>query len=316
MKPRFSLDDLQLFHKVVQQGGLRLTSEATGIPTATISRRIKNLENDLGCRLLERSAHHFSLTDMGRHYFNQCGPLLDDLHAIADELDNDQHNLAGSLKITAPVNLTQQWLGQCFFEFMQAHPKIRLELVLSGRYENLIEQQFDAAFRVGSLRDNSWIARHLWNTRMALCASPAYLQSSPPVTHPRDLLQHHLVVADYIENWALTHKITGETFSFTPQAHLRSSDILVALGAATAGLGITLIPNYYFYQQCQELPTIRPQVVTLLPDWRGPVRPVNLLYRDREVMSARLRTFIDFVLAWMESYARAHLEPEGVIDES
>lgn len=316
MKPKFSLDDLQLFHRVVQQGGLRLTSEATGIPTATISRRIKNLERDLGCRLLERSAHHFSLTDMGRHYFNQCGPLLDDLHAIADELDDDQNNLAGSLKITAPVNLTQQWLGKCFFAFMQAYPKIRLQLVLSGRYENLVEQQFDAAFRVGSLRDNRWIARHLWNTRMALCASPTYLKASPPVNHPRDLLQHHLVVADYIENWALTHNASNENFSFTPQAHLRTSDILVALDAAAAGLGITLVPNYYFYQQPQELPRSHPQLVTVLPDWRGPVRPVNLLYRDREVMSARLRAFIDFVLVWMENYARAHVEPEGIVDES
>jgi DNA-binding transcriptional LysR family regulator len=302
----------------VQQGGLRLASEATGIPTATISRRIKNLEQELGCRLLERSAHHFSLTDMGRHYFNQCGPLLDDLHAIADELDSDQHNLAGSLKITAPVNLTQQWLGKCFFDFMQAYPKIRLQLVLSGRYENLVEQQFDAAFRVGDPRDNRWIARHLWNTRMVLCASPDYLQLAPAINHPRDLLQQHLIVADYIENWVLTHKASGETFSFTPQAYLRSSDILVALDAAAANLGITLVPNYYFYPQARppQLPQPHPQLVSVLPEWRGPVRPVNLLYRDREVMSARLRVFIDFVLAWMESYAHAHIALEGISDES
>lgn len=316
MKPKFSLDDLQLFHRVVQQGGLRLTSEATGIPTATISRRIKNLEGDLGCRLLERSAHHFSLTDMGRHYFNQCGPLLDDLHAIADELDSDQHSLAGSLKITAPVNLTQQWLGRCFFDFMQAYPKIRLQLVLSGRYENLVEQQFDAAFRVGKLRDNRWIARPLWHTRMALCAAPAYLATSAPVLHPRDLLQHHLVVADYIENWALTQVATGETFSFTPQAHLRSSDILVALEAAVAGIGITMVPHYYFQPPPRQLLQPNPPLVWVLPDWRGPVRPVSLLYRDREVISPRLRAFIDFVLAWMDNYARAHVDPEGVFNES
>ncbi len=299
MKSGFSLDDLQLFHRLVQNGSLRAAADATGIPLATISRRLKILERDLGCRLLERSAHHFSLTDMGRHYYDQCGPLLDDLQSIADELETDQHELSGLLKITAPVNLSQQWLGQCFFDFMRAYPKIRLQLVLSNRYENLVEQQFDAAFRVGDLRDNSWIARHIWTTHLGFCASNHYLASAPAIDHPRDLLKHHLIVADPVDAWMLRNTDSNEIFSMTPQAYLRTSDIIVAMDAAAADLGITLVPDYYFSDPKHQ----HQQLQAVLPSWRGQERPVNLLYRDREVMSARLRAFIDFVLHWMEAHA-------------
>jgi len=299
MRSTFSLDDLQLFHRVVQQGSLRAASKVTGIPSATLSRRIKNLEQNLGCRLLERSAHHFSLTDMGRHYFNQCGPLLDDLQSIAEDLDIDQHSLSGVLKITAPVNLTQQWLGKCFFEFMQAYPKIRLQLVLSNRYENLVEQQFDAAFRIGGLRDNSWIGRRIGCINMGFCATPTYMTAAPTLQHPRDLLQHHLIVADPIDIWALTHQQTGEEFSLTPQAHFRSSDIWVAMDAASANLGVTLVPSYYFTHPHYE----HRSLVSVLPEWQGAQRQVNLLYRDRQAISARLRAFIDFVVLWEDKHS-------------
>ena len=163
----------------------------------------------------------------------------------------------------------------------------------------LVEQQFDAAFRVGDLPDNSWIARHVWTMRMGCCAAPEYLKAAPELQHPRDLLQHHLVVADPIDIWTLTNQNTQEKFSLTPQAHFRSSDILVALDAAVANLGITMVPDYYFSNPQYS----HRQLIPVLPEWQGPQRPINLLYRDRQVMSARLRAFIDYVIEWMHNYS-------------
>jgi len=298
MKSKPSLDDLQLFHDVVQQGSLRAASNTLRIPIATLSRRLQKLERSLGARLLERSAHHFALTDIGRQYFAACGPLLADLQAVTDHLDEASHGLSGLLRVTAPVNLTQQWLGQCFFDFMQRYPGIRLQLQVSNVNENLIEQQLDAAIRVGEPQESGqWIARPVWQTFLALCASPMYLNNAAPIEHPRDLAQHSLVVATPMNPWELTHKLSGETLSVRPQPHFQTNDIQVALDAVHAGFGIVLVPDYYFVNPRH---AVR-QLVPVLPEWYGQPRPIYLMYRDREVMSARLRVFVDHVVEWMHA---------------
>jgi LysR family transcriptional regulator, transcriptional activator AphB len=304
MKANASLDDLQLFYQVAQHGGLSAASQITGVATATLSRRLKSLEQALGCRLLERSAHHFALTAMGRHYFNQCGPLLNDLQAVTQALEINHHRLSGTLKITAPVSMTQRWLGRCFFDFMQAYPDIHLQLVLSNQFESLIEQEFDAALRVGEPRQQDWIARHVWTTHMGFCASSAYLAESAPIKHPQDLLQHKLVVADPINEWDLVNGDTGERFLLNAPAHFRCNDIHLALGAVAANMGVSLVPNYYFVGQGLAGAEPERQLVPVLPEWQGRHRAVYLLYRDREVMPARLRVFIDFVVDWMEQNAK------------
>lgn len=297
MQSKPSLDDLQLFHLTVQQGSLRAAAQSLKMPIATLSRRLQKLEHSLGCRLLERSAHHFALTEIGQHYFSACGPLLTDLHAVTEQLDAVQHELSGPLKITAPVNLTQQWLGRCFFDFMRRYPNIRLQLLVSNQNENLIEQQLDAAIRVGDPQQGNWIARPIWETHLGLCASNAYLQRMPALSHPRDLAHHSLVVAQPMSDWQLTHRNSGENFTVLPQPYLQCSDIGVALDAVAEDFGVVLVPNYYFTNPRDS----RRKLVPVLPDWRGQPRPVYLMYRDRQVMSARLRVFIDHVMEWMNN---------------
>jgi LysR family transcriptional regulator, transcriptional activator AphB len=296
VKSKPSLDDLQLFQITAQQGSLQAAAARLKMPIATLSRRLQKLEATLGCRLLERSAHHFALTDIGRHYFAACAPLLNDLQAVTEQLDEAQHGLSGPLKITAPVNMTQQWLGHCFFDFMQRYPNIRLQLVVSNQYENLIEDQLDAAIRVGEPQASAWVARHIWNTHLALCAAPKYLRRAQPITHPRDLTNHSLVVANPMDRWELTHQRTGELFSVLPQAYFQCSDIGVALNAVAANFGVVLVPDYYFIDAHKNTRRLE----HVLEDWRGPTRPVYMLYRDRQVMSARLRAFVDHVVEWMD----------------
>jgi DNA-binding transcriptional LysR family regulator len=296
MKHKFSLDDLQLFQLVVQHGGINSAAAESKIPPATLSRRLKALELALGSRLLERSAHHFALTEMGRHYYSRCAPLLADLHTIAATLEEDQHRLGGHLKITAPVSMSQRWLGRCFFDFVKRYPQIQLELVLSNQYENLLESQFDVAFRVGEPQDSSWIARYLCSTHMGLCASSAYLEKTAAIQHPRDLAGHRLIVAEPLGAWELRHVGSGEILTINPQASLRTNDFMLAVKAVTEDLGISLVPDYY-YADAGGADTSQLQAV--LPEWKFRQRPVYLIYRNREVMSARLRAFIEFVLAWV-----------------
>jgi len=299
MKSMVSIDDLRLFLQVVAHGGINAAAAETGQAAATLSRRLRSLEQALGCRLLERSAHQFALTEMGHHYFSRCSPLVNELESVTQELDRDQHRLEGKLRVTAPVSMSQRWLGRCFFDFAQRYPQISMELVLSNQYENLVEQQFDAAFRVGQPREGSWIARHIWTTHMGLCASAEYLSRVPTITHPDDLQHKQLVVAEPISEWDLRREGTGELYSLAPISCFRTNDINLALDAVASGLGISLVPNYYFSN-----PQLAPaNLISVLPEWQGRQRPVYLLYRDRAVMSARLRVFIDFVIEWMARYA-------------
>lgn len=303
MKYKFSLDDLQLFQLVVQHGGINNAAAESKIPPATLSRRLKALELALGCRLLERSAHHFALTEMGQHYYSRCTPLLADLQSITANLEEDQHRLGGHLKITAPVSMSQRWLGRCFFEFMKRYPQIQLELVLSNQLEDLLESKFDVAFRVGELQDSNWIARYLCSTHMGLCASRSYLEHAPPIAHPRDLAAHRLVVAEPLGIWDLRHTGSGEELTLHPQASMRTNDFMLAVTAVTADLGISLVPDYY-YADVDGADSAQLQAV--LPEWKYRQRPVYLVYRNRDVMPARLRTFIEFVLAWMPAALVEH----------
>lgn len=296
MATKPSLDDLQLFHLTVQQGSLRAAARALKMPIATLSRRLQALERSLGCRLLERSAHHFALTEIGRRYFTACGPLLNDLQAVTEQLDAVQHELSGPLKVTAPVSLSQHWLGQCFFDFMRRYPNIRLQLVASNQNENLIEQQLDAAIRVGDPQEDNWIARPIWQSHLGLCATPSYLERTPPIAHPRDLARHALIVAQPMSNWQLTHRTTSESFSVQPQPYFQSSDIDVALDAVAEGFGVMLVSHFYITSPR----AAERRLVQVLPEWRGQPRQLYLMYRDRQALSARLRAFIDHVVEWME----------------
>lgn len=292
MKSSPSLDDLQLFHLTVQQGSLRAAARVLRMPIATLSRRLQKLESSLGCRLLERSAHHFALTEIGHRYFAACGPLLNDLHAVTQQLDAVQHELSGPLRITAPISLSQQWLGRCFFDFMRRYPNIRLQLVASNQNENLIEQQLDAAIRVGDPQEDNWVARQIWESHLGLCAAPSYLERMPSIEHPRDLAQHALIVAQPLSNWQLTHKSGTESFNVLPQPYFQCSDIGVALDATAEGFGVLLVSHFYFNSVAAR------RLAQVLPDWRGQSRPIYLLYRDRQAISARLRAFIDHVVEW------------------
>lgn len=291
MKSNPSLDDLQLFQQIVQYAGISATAQATGVPAATLSRRLKRLEHAVGGRLLERNAHQFALTELGDGYYQRCAPLLAELQSVRQQLSDAHTHLRGRLRITAPVGIAQHWLGQCFNDFMRHYPGIELEVLLSNQIENLVEQHLDAAFRVGELRDSSWVARLVWQSHGQLCAAPAYLQQAGSPAHPQALHQHALIASYPVHEWVLEHAHTHESYRFNPQTRMRVNDVQLALDAARAGLGITLLPGYFR----------RPDdgLQRVLPDWEGDRRPLYLCYRDRSAMAARLQAFIDFVMHWV-----------------
>lgn len=293
MDQGYSLDDLRLFVLTARHSSLTQASKELDVPMATLSRRLKRLEAQLGCRLFERNAHLFGLTSAGQMYLEQCGPLVADLSQASERLDRHYHSLCGVLRIAAPTNSAQNWLGRCTGAFMQMYPKIRLDLHLSNHNADLAEDRFDLAFRAGEPMQADWVARPVWRSRLRLCAASRYLRQAGVPAHPAELVRHRLIVSNPIRRWSLTHRSSGEVAGVLPEPAITVDDNLVALEFARHGQGIALLPDYNFTGD-----VAIDGVESVLPDWEGPPRVINMLYRDRDLIPTRLRTFVDFVLQW------------------
>ncbi|MDO6706884.1 LysR family transcriptional regulator [Photobacterium sp. 1_MG-2023] len=286
---------MRLFVKAAACTNLTQAAEITGVPLATLSRRIKHLEDQLQCRLLNRSAHFFSLTPEGETYYMLCHPLIQELEQAQIQTSSDRQQLTGTIRITAPVNLAQVWLKECFFDFMKYYPGVQLDIEVSNQIENLVMKDFDIAFRVGELQDSDWIARRMWQATFVLCASRQYLAQHKVIEHPSQLAEHQLIASGNAQRWAMKQQNSGEQFQQPmTRSCLRVNDIHIARDAAAAGLGITWIPAYYF--EADGL--LQHDLIRLLPDWAGENKTIWMMYRDRIRQSARLKAFIEHVENW------------------
>lgn len=292
------LDDLSLFVTIVEGGSLSAASQKLGLPAATVTRRLRHLEEELGCRLLSRSARRMQVTPEGAQYYEQCRPLVHALRQATQRLEATFSSVAGSIRVLAPVNfgsgvLTEAWAG-----FLQKFPDIRLELKLSNAVEDLIESGADIAIRIGSLSDSSLTQRRLGRVESILVAAPAYLARSAPVEQPEALQSHSLIVADPFQEWELRNPITGAKFVLQAEARFRvTNEMNVAVAMAKAGVGILFCP----ITQCQsELDS--GDLVRLLPDWLTPSRDVYAVWFQQGFLPARVRALLEHLVEFAQSH--------------
>ncbi|HHF2921608.1 TPA: LysR family transcriptional regulator [Vibrio alginolyticus] len=291
---RHSLDDLLLFVSVARYQSLTQASERLNVPLATLSRKLKRLEINLNCRLFNRSAHHFALTTDGEKYYQLCEPLLLSLNNVTSRIATERQSLSGTIKISAPINMTQMWLKRCVYEFAEQHPKICIDLDVQNEKINLVSNRVDISFRLGDLIEQDWIAQKLWSIPFALCASRSYLEQHQPITHPEQLVHHRLITVNNDSQWKLVNQITNETFDRPLKFQFTSNDVLLVRDAVIHGLGIAWIPTYYFHELNHDQHNLLP----LLPEWQCSGKEVFIMYRDRDKRPARVDAFIEHVLNW------------------
>ncbi|EKE80631.1 LysR family transcriptional regulator [Idiomarina xiamenensis] len=295
MKLNYSLDDMHLFWLVARYGSFRQAAQQAGLPASTLSRRIKRLEQQLALRLLHRDAHRVTLTASGQQYLQRCGPLFGELTDISSELYHEVHGARGTIRIAAPVNSTQHWLGRALNRFLQRYPDIDIQLTLSNSNIDMNAQLIDMVFRVGDLPPSDWIARPLLQVPFMLYASQqqaAWLR----LTHPSELAQVPLVVSTPITHWRLQHKHTQAHYLWVPQPaaiRLAVNDISVASQAVADGIGVGFLP-------LSMTTALRDsgELQAIMSDWIGQPRLIHMLYRDRDNLPQRVRLLIDFMLAY------------------
>lgn len=294
MKLNYSIDDLRLFWIIVQQGSFTKAAHELAMPISTLSRRINHLEERLQLRLLNRDAHRVILTGTGRQYFERCDTLFNEFQYIASDLLEEKHEASGKIRIAAPSNMTQKWLGKVLNAFMITYPNIKIDLTLSDTNIDMTNHSIDLAFRAGESNINEWIARPLYQLKFILCAS-SQKEQWHALEHPIELNNYPIILGKPISCWKLIQPTTGELFEYTPMGsniQFSVDDVKITSKAVEDQLGIGFLPDFI------ATPLIAKGTITqIMENWVGHNRTVYMIYRDRSNQPYRLRLLIDFILA-------------------
>lgn len=190
------LDAMSVFLAIVEAGSFSEASRRLGMPLATVSRRLAELESHLKTQLIKRPARKLILTDSGRSYIAACKRIMEQVDEAERDASGEYRVPMGELAVTAPSPLGHMHLMPLALEFMAAYPDIQMRLVLSDRVVNLHEENIDVAIRIGELCDSSMIATRVGSIRHVACASPGYFAAHGRPKKPQDLAQHDCITVD------------------------------------------------------------------------------------------------------------------------
>lgn len=288
------LNDMVYFAEVVERAGFAAAGRYLGLPKSKLSRRVAALESRLGVRLLQRTTRKLSLTQAGEIFHRHCIAMRDAADAAAEAMQQARTEPQGTVKVACPVTLAQSTIGPILGIFLARHPQVRVDMQVSNRVVDLVEEGFDVALRVrGSLDDSgSLVVKNLGLTRALLVASPGQLARHGPVGSVQDLARLDTVnmsASDSRVAWHLSGP-DGKSFTLAHQPRLVADDLLTLKFAVLDGTGMCVLPDYMCRQELQE-----GRLVEVLPGW-GP-RPgiVHAVFPSRRGMVPAVRRFLDFL---------------------
>ena len=284
-----NLGDLEIFASVVATGSMSLTGRALGFSPAVISKRIKRLEDRLGTRLLQRTTRQISLTEAGQGFYDRVLAILAGLEEAEAYIAGRSSQMYGTLKISAPTSFGRLHIAPHLKSFMQAHPELALNLVLSDEFVDIVGGGFDLAIRIAELTDSSLVARRLAPVRRVLCASPAYIDAHGMPEDIDDLRRHTCLPAHNLDPWRLEGP--KGSLIFRPEGRLITNSSEVVREAVIAGLGIALRSTWDIGPELRE-----GRLIQVLPAYEGSHNvTLSAVYPSRQFLPAKVRVFIDFL---------------------
>ncbi len=284
--------EMQAFAAVVDAGSFVRAADALGASKPALSRYVADLETRLGVRLLHRTTRKLSLTDEGRAFYARCKSVLTEVDDAEAEATARAVQASGLLKISVPVTFGLLHLAPLWSDFMATHPQVRMDVTLSDRVVDLVEEGFDLAVRIGYLTDSALVSRQLASTRMVLCASPGYLAQHG---HPATLqaLAEHTVIAYSLlstgDQWTLNGPHGPETVLVHPVLRTNSGDTCRA--AALQHQGIILQPSFLVADDLRN-----GTLVELLPLYQCAEFGIHAVYPSRKFVPAKVRLLIAFLV--------------------
>ncbi|MCJ2093990.1 LysR family transcriptional regulator [Methylobacterium sp. J-072] len=266
------LNALFIFAKVVEANSFAMAARQLRIPTSTVSRRVAELESQLGVRLLERSTRSLRLTDLGSEVLEQARRSIEISDGVMGLVSNRMTDVSGVLRIASLPSISDTLVAPLVGAFQAAYPNVLVQVLVTERYVDQVAEGIDVAFQFGPQQDSDLVARKILTYRHRLVASPAYLTGHPAPLSPQDLYDHRLLAFSFGKpdrRWTFTHQDSDRKETVTFQPSFTMNDYLGLASALLAGSGIGDLP-----------PIVRPdllddgRLVEAMPGWR--FRPFDL----------------------------------------
>ncbi|MBZ9851094.1 LysR family transcriptional regulator [Mesorhizobium sp. CA14] len=284
------LDAMSLFVATAEAGSLSAAARRAGIPLATVSRKLSELEKHLGTRLLNRSTRRLTLTDAGQSYLAACRRILDEVSEAERIAAGEYSSPTGELVITAPVVFGRLHVLPVITGFLAVYPQVDVRLNLSDRITQLVEEHIDLAVRIGELPDSAMVAIRVGSIRRIVCASPAYLAMHGTPKKPPELAGHNCITFEGLAapaTWSFGAGKTETTVAVRSRLQVNTAE--AAIDAAIAGLGLTKVLSY------QADAAVRAGALrVVLEPFEPPPWPVSLVHAGQGRVPVKLRAFLDF----------------------
>ncbi|MBA2125193.1 LysR family transcriptional regulator [Hyphomicrobium methylovorum] len=286
------LDAMGAFVKVVASGSYAEAARRLGLTRSAVSKGVMELEHHLGVRLLDRTTRRVAPTEAGLAYYERCLAILAQLEETEQQVSRLHDEPKGLLKINGPLSFGTRCLGKVVGEFMSRYRDLRVELTLTDRYIDPLEEGVDVTIRIGVLKDSSLIARRVSSTRMLMVASPEYLKTHGTPKSPADLSSHKCLTYGHttsMQKWSLADSGKLTTRSVTSYMASNNGDVL--RDAAVSGIGITMLPEFIVGSDIAA-----GRLRSILPKHAPADLDIHALYAPNRYLAAKTRVFIDFLV--------------------
>jgi len=289
------LDDFYCFAQVVEHGGFSAAERATDIPKSKLSRRVYNLEERLGVRLIQRSSRHFVVTDIGMNIYRHAQVMLSAAQAAHDLVDHLSTEPRGTIKISLPVSIAQNEMAKILPDFLKKYPEIKVQMMITNRRVDIINEGFDLALRVRTSLDDdpNLVIRQFEKIEQHLFASQGYLNEFGDLKTPEQLSEHKILsmAEEHTEQFLVLQNEQQQQKKIRINPTVMGSDLNMLAQLAASGCGITLLPDNVVQQYIE-----RGELVRVLSDWKTAHGIFHLVYPSRRGLLPAVRVFIDYLV--------------------
>jgi DNA-binding transcriptional LysR family regulator len=293
-----TLTRMRAFIDVVEAEGFSAAARKIGRSKALLSKYVRELEDELGSLLLNRTTRQFSLTEAGHTYFLRASELIREIDTLQETVRDASGDIKGRIKISAPRTLVDTAYGQAFIDFAVAYPDIVMDMRLDDRFVDLVEEGFDLAIRVSRMEDSSLIAKRLSPFAMLLCASPALIAKTTELNTPQQLSNLPCILDTNARSLANWHFETdaGDSISVAIKPRFEVNSPFPACQAAIAGIGFVLLPDFVAAPEIEA-----GRLVHVLSNYKvGAPGAIFAVYPHRRYLPVKVRTLVDFLANWFK----------------
>lgn len=284
-------DSMHVFVRVVERGSFSAVARELNMGQPAVSKQVRALEQYLGGPLFARSTRHLALTDQGQRFYDHCQEILGQVETATRSFTSGQEQIAGPLRVAAPVSYGRLCIAPLIGTFLQRHPDVRIDLRLSDHNEDLLKENIDLAIRIGVVKNEGLVALPLSNSPRRVYAAPSYLDLHGVPREPNELSDHNCIgftLLEHYDRWQFTH--IAQELDVGIQGNVTSNSSEAIREMVLSGLGISLSPEWLFTADIDQ-GTVR----TVLDNYKTSALPVSAVLSRERRRSARTMAFIDFL---------------------